>query len=179
MWFYCRNYRDADKVGTGTVFFKHALLSWYELPRRKQKYWRRKKGITVELEIRGRITAALPVWFLLGSRETAGEEKRSSHMWELVGELSQVQRVSLVDLSQAQSAAERLCSCDSFPEAVRWEEHFGFRWRGRVHGRHRPGEWWVLEDVWSALLSSHTEKSTQLLSCSQLIKSAINCTSSS
>lgn len=39
MWFYGTNYRD----GTGPVVFKHALLSWYKLPRHKQKYRRRKK----------------------------------------------------------------------------------------------------------------------------------------
>lgn len=105
MWFYGRNYRDASKVGKGTVVLKHALLSWYKLPRHKEKHRRRKSR-----GIRGRITAVLPVLLLLRSWETAGGEKRSSHMWELVRELSQVQRlrVSLAYLSQAQSAVERL-----------------------------------------------------------------------
>lgn len=64
-------------------------------------------------EIRGRLTAVLPVLFLLRSWETAGGEKRSSHMWELVRELSHVQRlrVSLVYFSQAEPAVERLCVC--------------------------------------------------------------------
>lgn len=96
-------------------------------------------------EIRGRLTAVLPVLFLLRSWETAGGEKRSSHMWELVRELSHVQRlrVSLVYFSQAEPAVERLCVCvcDSSPEVIRREEHFRFRQRGRDNGRDRPGQW--------------------------------------
>lgn len=99
--------------------------------------------------IRGRITAVLPALFLFRSWGTAGGEKRSSHMWELVRELSQVQRlrVSLVYFSQAQSAVERLRLCDSSPEVIRREEHFGFRQRGCVDGRDRPGKWWAMKDV--------------------------------
>lgn len=93
--------------------------------------------------IRGRIRAVLPVLFLFRVWGTAGGEQRSSHMWELVRELSQVQRLRapLVYFSQAQSAVERLCLCDSSPEVIRREEHFRFRQRGRVDGRDGPGKW--------------------------------------
>ena len=64
-------------------------------------------------------------------------------MWELVREFSQVQRlrVSLAYFSQAPSAVDRLSLCDSSPEVIRREEHFGFRQRGRVDRGDRPGEW--------------------------------------
>lgn len=163
MWFYGRNYRDASKVGTGTVVFKHALLSWYKLPRHKEKHRRRKNG-----GIRGRITAVLPVLLLLRSWETAGGEKRSSHMWELVRELSQVQRlrVSLAYFSQAQSAVERLFV---------WLFPRGYPQRGTLQiqtawacRRERRAGRMVSYEGCVDWLSSHTEISTQLLSRSQL-----------
>lgn len=116
-----------------------------------------------QLGIRGTITAVL-CYSVLRSWETAGEEERSDHMWELVRELSQVQwsRASLVYFSQAQSAVESLCLCYSSPEVIGWEEHVRFRQRGRVDGRERPREWWAIEEAWLPL---STEISIQLLSC--------------
>lgn len=110
MWFYGRNYRDASKVATGMASSNMPFCHDINFPVINKSTVGGKRN---HREIRGRLTAVLPVLFLLRSWEAAGGEKRSSHMWELVRELSHVQRlrVSLVYFSQAEPAVERLCVC--------------------------------------------------------------------